>query len=336
MLNWAVIGCGDVVQRLVQDSLFSKNKSTVIYVLTENFKEAEDYAKKYNIEHVLKKTKKNLNKILSDKKINSIYIATPPSSHLFYINYFCKKKINIVCEKPLVIKKKEISKLNNLIKKYKFNLFTCFYRRYLERFLYVKNFLSKKSIGKILYFDIKFFHSHKNHPTHNLIKGKPIPWRFVKEISGGGNVVDMGVHAMDLVEFMIGEIKDIKVFKSNNMNLYRVEDMCVINFELKNKILGQSSWCSVSDEKVDKFSIYGNKGSIHFTMNLGEKEIIEVKKNGKTYVKKISMKQPLHKNMFKNFINNLIQNNKKKVYEIKQNGLKNSILVGKINKIPLA
>ena len=112
--------------------------------------------------------------------------------------------------------------------------------------------------------------------------------------------------------------------------------MCVINFELKNKILGQSSWCSVSDEKVDKFSIYGNKGSIHFTMNLGEKEIIEVKKNGKTYVKKISMKQPLHKNMFKNFINNLIQNNKKKVYEIKQNGLKNSILVGKINKIPLA
>ena len=40
--------------------------------------------------------------------------------------------------------------------------------------------------------------------------------------------------------------------------------------------------------------------------------------------------------MFKNFINNLIQNNKKKVYEIKQNGLKNSILVGKINKIPLA
>ena len=159
---------------------------------------------------------------------------------------------------------------------------------------------------------------------------------FCKEISGGGNVVDMGVHAMDLVEFMIGEIKDIKVFKSNNMNLYRVEDMCVINFELKNKILGQSSWCSVSDEKVDKFSIYGNKGSIHFTMNLGEKEIIEVKKNGKTYVKKISMKQPLHKNMFKNFINNLIQNNKKKVYEIKQNGLKNSILVGKINKIPLA
>ena len=59
MLNWAIIGCGDVVQRLVQDSLFSKNKSTVIYVLTENFKEAEDYAKKYNIEHVLKKTKKN-------------------------------------------------------------------------------------------------------------------------------------------------------------------------------------------------------------------------------------------------------------------------------------
>ncbi len=336
MLNWAIIGSGDVVQRLVKDSLFLKNKSAVNYVLSENFEEAKYYGKNYKIKFSLKKTKKNLNKILNDKNINSIYIATPPNSHLFYINFFCKKKINIVCEKPLVISKQEILKLNRLIKRYKFNLFTCFYRRYLERFLYIKKFLAKRSIGKIIYFDIKFFHNHNNHPTHNIIKGKPIPWRFVKKVSGGGNVVDMGVHAMDLVEFMIGEIVDLNIIKSNNMKLYAVEDICIMNFKLKNKILGQSSWCSVSDEKVDKFSIFGNKGSIHFTMNLGENEMVQVKKNGKNTIKKISMKQPLHKNMFKSFINNLIKNNKNKVYEIKKNGLKNSILVSKINKIPLA
>ena len=50
----------------------------------------------------------------------------------------------------------------------------------------------------------------------------------------------------------------------------------------------------------------------------------------KKKIKKIKMKQPLHKNMFKNFIKKLIENNKKKIYEIKENGIKNSKLVTKI------
>ncbi|MDB3938910.1 Gfo/Idh/MocA family oxidoreductase [Candidatus Pelagibacter sp.] len=330
MLNWAIIGTGDVVQRLVDNSLFIKNKSIVTSVLSDNLDEAKLYGNKHKIKFIYSKTKKNLEKILNDKSINSVYIATPPNSHFFYINFFCKKKINIVCEKPLVIKKTEIKKLQNLKKKYKFNLFTCFYRRYLERFLYVKKVLEKKYIGKIIYFDIKFFHSHKNHPTHNIVKGKRLPWRFVKKISGGGNIVDMGVHALDLIEFMMGEIENINVLKSNNMKLYKVEDMCITNFKLKNKILGQSSWCSVSDEKVDRFSIFGNKGSIHFSMNLGENEVIQISKNGKKILKKIKMRQPLHKNMFKIFINQLIKNNKEDIYEIKENGIKNSNLVSKI------
>lgn len=332
MLNWAIIGSGDVVQRLVDNSLFVKNKSSVVCVVSDNYSQAHQYGKKHKIKSIYANTAKNLNKILNDQNINSIYIATPPNSHFFYINFFCKKKINIVCEKPLVINEFDIKKLEKLFTKYKFNLFTCFYRRYLERFLYVKKIIEKKIIGKIIYFDIKFFHSHKNHPTHNIVKGKPLPWRFVKKISGGGNVVDMGVHALDMIEYILGEIEDLNAIKSNNMKLYKVEDVCIINFKLKNKILGQSSWCSVSDEKVDRFSVYGNNGSIHFSMNLGENEFIEIKKNGKTKIENIKMTQPLHRNMFKNFINKLIENNKKKIYEIKENGIKNSKLVSKIIK----
>ena len=36
MLTWAIIGSGDVVQRLVKNSLFVKNKSTVRYVVSDN------------------------------------------------------------------------------------------------------------------------------------------------------------------------------------------------------------------------------------------------------------------------------------------------------------
>ena len=43
------------------------------------------------------------------------------------------------------------------------------------------------------------------------------------------------------------------------------------------------------------------------------------------------MKQPLHKNMFNDFIKQLISNNKKNIYEIKKNGLSNSKLIDLIS-----
>ena len=49
--------------------------------------------KKHKIACIYSKTKKNLNKILNNQNINSIYIATPPNSHFFILIFFCKKKL---------------------------------------------------------------------------------------------------------------------------------------------------------------------------------------------------------------------------------------------------
>ena len=180
MLKWCIIGSGDVVNRLVNKSLNIKKKSKVISILSDNEIQGKKLAKKIGAESYYRNTKKNMYKLLNDKNINSIYIATPPKFHYKYIEFFCKRKKNIICEKPLVIKSDELNKLNKLKERYKFNLLTCFYRRYLSRFLYIKKILDKKIIGKIIYFNIRYFHNEKNHPTANL-KGKNIPWRFKKK-----------------------------------------------------------------------------------------------------------------------------------------------------------
>ena len=58
MLNWAIIGSGDVVQRLVQDSLFKKNKSDVKYILSDDLRSAKKFGKIHNIDFPLLKNKK--------------------------------------------------------------------------------------------------------------------------------------------------------------------------------------------------------------------------------------------------------------------------------------
>ena len=87
MLNWCIVGSGDVVNRLVVDSLNIKNKSKVVAILSNDFKQAKSLAKKINVNRIYFDSEKNKKKIKEDKIINSIYVATPPNSHFYYIKY---------------------------------------------------------------------------------------------------------------------------------------------------------------------------------------------------------------------------------------------------------
>ena len=103
---------------------------------------------------------------------------------------------------------------------------------------------------------------------------------FVKKISGGGNVVDMGVHVLDLIEFMLGEIEKIEVIKSNNMKLYKVEDVCIINFKLTNKVWVRVLGVLYQIKKLIDLA-YLEQGLNSFFNESGENELIEIIKNGK-------------------------------------------------------
>jgi len=329
MLKWCVIGSGDVVNRLLKNSLNINKKSKVKYILGDNLNQLKETVKKIKVDNFYLRNDKNINKIINDKEVNSIYIATPPDSHLFYIKKFCRSKLNLVCEKPLVRNLKELNEIKILKKKYNFNLLTCFYRRYLNRFLKIKKILDKKVIGDIIYFNVGYFHSEKNHPTAN-INNKKIPWRFKKKISGGGNVLDMGIHSIDLIEYFIDEISEIQKFNNNFKKLYDVDDTTIVNFKLKNNILGQGSWCSVSNEKKDFFEIIGTKGSLKFKINYGEDENIYILKKGTITKTKMPYNLPLHKNMMITFVKTLLKANKEKKRVFFQNGLRTVKTLDKI------
>lgn len=69
-----------------------------------------------------------------------------------------------------------------------------------------------------------------------------LPWRLRKEVSGGGKFVDMAVHALDMLQFLFGEIEQVMGKAKNMGGLYEVEDTVAAVFETEqgivNEILG--------------------------------------------------------------------------------------------------
>ena len=320
MLYWAIIGSGDVVKRLVAKSFNVPKKSKVKYIFSHDLKEAKKLTKKYNFGKVVK----NVNVIANDKSINCVYIATPPNSHYIYLKKFANARKNILCEKPLAINPKHINLIKNICKRNRVSLIAPFYRRHLKRFNYIKKLLTQKKIGKIIFFRITLTHSPSMHPTApiniNKLSKKNIPWRFKKNISGGGNFLDMGSHAIDMVSFLLGNIKKIHSLKKNYTNYYDVEDTLITNIQLNNGIIGQGVWSSVTKKTSDSFEVFGTRGYIKFSMSFSDR--IELFIGNKKFVKTIPFEKPFHKKLIRYVVNKFVNKIRSNSYFIDENSLK--------------
>lgn len=117
-------------------------------------------------------------KLLSSKdffkrKLDFVYISTPNESHEKYIIKSLQNKINIICEKPFITKKKNLFKIINLSKKNKKLIFEAFMYRYHPVFNEIKKMIKSKNYGNIRYLisNWKFPHLEKKRSMYLKKKG---------------------------------------------------------------------------------------------------------------------------------------------------------------------
>ncbi len=258
MINWGIIGCGNVTE-VKSGPAFSKVKdSRLAAVMRRDRILAEDYARRHNVP----KFYTDAQELINDKEINAVYVATPPGSHAEYAIAAIKAGKPVYIEKPMALNYGECASINNAAEKYGVPVFVAYYRRTLPGFLKVKELIENGSIGKVLFVQIQLFKT----PSEGEKKGK-LNWRVDPEISGGGHFFDLASHQLDYLDFLFGPVRKVKSIAINQSRLYKAEDFVTSDFVFPDNIAGTGTWCfSVAPESVrDSIEIYGIAGSIKFS-----------------------------------------------------------------------
>jgi predicted dehydrogenase len=258
MINWGIIGCGNVTE-LKSGPAFNKVKdSRLVAVMRRNASLAEDYAHR----HKVPKFYSRAADLINDIDINAVYIATPPGSHAEYAIEVIKAGKPVYIEKPMAVNYAECRKILEASEKFKVPVFVAYYRRTLPGFLLVKELIEKGSIGKVRFIQMQLF----KHPSENEKTGNP-SWHVDPKISGGGHFFDLACHQLDYLDFLFGPVQKVKSIALNQAGLYKAEDFVAAEFIFQNNIAGTGSWCfSVSPgSNRDIIEILGDKGSIRFS-----------------------------------------------------------------------
>ncbi|KKC29204.1 Gfo/Idh/MocA family protein [Caldanaerobacter subterraneus] len=271
-LRYACVGAGAVAdyKHLLG---YSRLKDVEIVAISDpDVGAAKRLAEKYSISHVYE----NYEEMFEKEKLDLISICTPNYLHAPISIKAVEKGIYVHCEKPMTLNAKEAHKVIEAKNKYKTKFMVGLNNRFTNESYFVKEYIEEGYLGEI-------YHVKTGWRRRRGIPGKG-GWFTTKELSGGGPLIDLGVHFIDLVMYFMDypEVKSVsaatysKFSNSTSWNgwseaksgngIYNVEDMAVGFIRLKNgtTIDFEFSWASNIEGDYNYYEILGDKGGIWF------------------------------------------------------------------------
>lgn len=256
MINWGIIGAGDVAEVKSGPAFNLVENSTLLAVMRRNTEKVKDFAKRHNVPLWYD----NVEELLANKDINAVYIATPPSSHLEITKKALDSGKFVYLEKPMTLNLEEAKELKAFVKPHH-KIVVAHYRRNLNGFKKVKVLLDTNAIGNVSHAKIEILQPANN----DIIAQTDENWRVNPAVSGGGYFNDIAPHQLDLMRVYFGEIQQMQGFATSTKN-DNVDDVINGIISFKSGVQFQGIWnFTVSENaKKDQCVIYGDKGTISF------------------------------------------------------------------------
>jgi len=228
-------------------------------------------------------------KMIDESDLNALFIATPTKYHSEMVIYALEKGIHVFCEKPFALTIAQGENMVELAKKNKLVNQTGYHNRFIGTFNYLRKLIENKAIGEVYHFIGEAYG-----PV--VVKRKESTWRSDSS-EGGGCLFDYASHVINLIEYLLDDIKEVDGVMLKKIYSSGVEDAVYGGLYLANGLSGQLS-VNWSDETYRKMST-------QITVQGTEGKIITDAQEMKIYLKKENKKLRLEKGWNMRYITDL-------------------------------
>ena len=257
-VRWGIIGCGNVTEVKSGPGFQETPSSSLAHVMRRNGDLARDYARR----HGVPRWSDDARSLLRDPDVDAVYVATPPGSHLEYSLACAEAGKPCYVEKPMARNFGECAIMVEAFRQAGVPLFVAYYRRALPRFLKIKAILDSGVLGTLRYVALAQDKRAEPEDSDPLRR----PWRLTPELSGGGLLLDVGSHTLDLLDFLFGPVEEVDGYAANRAGLYGPEDFVSGSFRFRSGLAGTGRWCFCSPVDREFVEVVGDRGLLRFSV----------------------------------------------------------------------
>jgi len=248
-MNYAIIGCGLIGKKRVTAMPAG---SQLVVACDTNLPRAEELVK------LAKSGRAGLdfNDAVADPKVEVVFIATLNSMLAPIALAAVKQGKHVLVEKPAAIHTKELDELEAAAKKSGALVRVGYNHRYHPAALKAVELFRSGALGPMMFLRGRYGHGGRI--------GYEKEWRADAKISGGGELIDQGVHLIDLAGIFLGDFTTVEGHATTYFWKMPVDDNAFLS--LRNAA-GNTAWLHVScSEWKNLFSleIYGRDAKLHW------------------------------------------------------------------------
>ena len=257
--HWGIIGTGRIAHKFAQDLRLVPH-AKLHAVAASDRSRAQDFARQYGAEYAFG----SYEAIVNCPHLDVVYIASTHEKHYPNALMCLKRRIPVLCEKPLAINLKEVTSLIETAQQHKTFFMEAMWSRFIPCFQKIIDTVEKGVIGRPLSIkaDFGFFQPFEENS------------RLYNKITGGGSLLDIGIYPLTLALSILGKPFKINVLAHLNP-ITKVDETCAMQLGYESgaiAILNSSVTCHLGQEAW----IFGEKGYIHVPIKFHHPHFFEI------------------------------------------------------------
>ena len=228
-------------------------------------------------------------RLVDDDRVNVVDVCTPPSAHVEPSIAALERGKNVICEKPLAARLEDAGRMVEAAERSEAKSMIMFNVRFMPAIQYAKSLIKDGFLGQIYRF--AGFYPRMSH----VYPKRYFSWKDTIQTSGGGALLDLGVHIADLARFLVGDVQELSattetyikerpVKGTGETRGVEIEDTGLVILKFECGVLGALESTKVATGGGDsmRIEVNGSEGAISWslekpssllTFSLGEKEV---------------------------------------------------------------
>lgn len=251
-IRWGILGCGDIARKRVAAAIQDDPGSELVAACRRDEAKLRQFCDDFGVDRGYTRDAD----LIAAADVDAVYIATPVKDHHPQTLSVAAAGKHVLCEKPMAMNAQQCDEMIAACRDHGVRLGVAYYRRFYPIVHRMKQLIADGAVGSPI--------------SAAAICSTPLAigpgedgyWRVIPELGGGGALMDIGSHRINLLLDMFGEVASVKAFCNSVAADYQADDCATLIFQFCGGMHGSLQCLFGTPVDPDEFSVWGTRGRL--------------------------------------------------------------------------